>query len=244
MEPPQLHSSHRWCHHAFNDSTRKGIRSATISSPTITINSDYPSHLDINSDCPLLSINSNYPSLLHCHHSLSDPVKKLNFSKGKAASVLDILIKHSDLMEARERMKVRRIKGINLKEQLIKGKRVTTGRCFKAGTCCLGQTIFDVVRENKAKQEMMMQQKMDKPKAASNKKNSGSSRGVSARKVTFWAQCSSNQNIVGTTKTKEWQSIANTARGFTYKVDWMGREGRVGSSRGLHWWGRWSSRWN
>ena len=84
--------------------------------------------------------------------TIPTPVEPLNFGNGKAASVLDSLVQHNDLMEARERMKIRRATGRNLREELMEGKRITAGRCFKAGTCRLGQTVFDVVRENKEKQ--------------------------------------------------------------------------------------------
>ena len=37
------------------------------------------------------------------------------------------------------------------KEQLQESKKVIAGRCFKSGTCRLGMTVFDGVKENKAK---------------------------------------------------------------------------------------------
>ena len=99
-----------------------------------------------------------------------DAVEPLNFSQGKAASVLDTLVQHNDLMEARQRMKVRRDNGKNLKEQLMEGERITAGRCFKAGTVRLGQTVFECVRENKLKQMAIAREKADKADAQMKKK--------------------------------------------------------------------------
>ena len=78
-------------------------------------------------------------------------IERLNVDTGPASSVLDSLVQYSDLMEVRERNKVKRVEGKSLREQLVKGKKVTAGRCYKAGTCRLGQTVFDIVRDNKAK---------------------------------------------------------------------------------------------
>ena len=94
----------------------------------------------------------------------------LNFSEGTAACCLESIVRHSDLMEAREKIKVRRDEGKNLKEQLREGKKVTAGRAFKGGTCRLGQTIFDVVKENRDKRTQIDQAKIGKAREVFNKK--------------------------------------------------------------------------
>ena len=64
-----------------------------------------------------------------------DAEELLNYTGGTAAYCLENIVRMNDLMSARENIKAKRIEGKNLKERLLEGKKVTAGRCFKAGTC-------------------------------------------------------------------------------------------------------------
>ena len=91
-----------------------------------------------------------------------DPDELLNYTGGTAAFCIENIVRMSDLQSVREKIKSKRDEGKTLKEQLQEGKKVTAGRCFKSGTCRLGQTVFDVVRENKAKRNAIDAAKSNK----------------------------------------------------------------------------------
>ena len=65
---------------------------------------------------------------------------------------------------------MKRDEGKNLKEQLKECKKVTAGRAFRGGTCRLGRSVFEVVQENKEKQDKIEQQKSQKARQVHKKK--------------------------------------------------------------------------
>ena len=76
-----------------------------------------------------------------------------NFTTGVAAWCLDSIVKDHDLNAARVRIKKNLQDGKSLKEKLIESKRITAGRLFKAGSCRIGKTIFDLHKEKRFKEE-------------------------------------------------------------------------------------------
>ena len=53
-----------------------------------------------------------------------------------------------------------------MKEQIKEGKKVTAGKLFVAGTCRLGMTVFDVVREGQEKHASETGEKQNKANEA------------------------------------------------------------------------------
>ena len=83
---------------------------------------------------------------------LSQPVTgTTNFNSGVAAWCLDSIIKDHDVNAACGRIRKNREDSKTLKEKLVESKQITAGRLFKAGSCRIGQTIFDIHKERQSK---------------------------------------------------------------------------------------------
>ena len=72
-----------------------------------------------------------------------------NFKSGVAAWCLDTIVKDHDFNAASARIKKNRTQGKSLKSKMCESKKITAGGMFKAGTSCIGQTIFDIQKESK-----------------------------------------------------------------------------------------------
>ena len=101
---------------------------------------------------------------------ISEPIpeekKKGNYSTGVAAWCLDNIVQQHDLHAARGRIKKNREVGKSLKEKLVESKGITAGRLFKAGSCRIGKTIFDIQKENRAQAEEVASKKERDAKVA------------------------------------------------------------------------------
>ena len=76
-----------------------------------------------------------------------------NFSSGIASWCLDMIVQDHDINAARGRIKQNMETGKSLKDKLNESKKITAGRLFKAGSCRIGQTIFDIHKERRTKQK-------------------------------------------------------------------------------------------
>ena len=72
----------------------------------------------------------------------------LNFGKGTAAWCLKSIVMNRDLMAARSRIRQRQEDGKSLKQKLMESKKITAGYLFKAGSCRISKTVFDIQKEN------------------------------------------------------------------------------------------------
>ena len=86
----------------------------------------------------------------------------MNFSSGTAAASLDDIVQSNDLMEARGRIKVRRNQGQEFVEEMKILKGLSTGKIFKLGKCRIGETVFQVVKENAAQKNREIREKQAK----------------------------------------------------------------------------------
>ena len=77
----------------------------------------------------------------------------LNISEGTGAWCLDTMVRHKDLMTARERIKGDRDAGKSYEDELREMKRITGGKLFKAGQVRIGKSIFKIHQENRTKEE-------------------------------------------------------------------------------------------
>ena len=87
-------------------------------------------------------------------------------TSGVAAWFLDNIVQQHDLHAARGRIKKNREVGKSLKEKLVESKGITAGRLFKAGSCRIGKTIFDIQKENRARTEEVASKKERDAKVA------------------------------------------------------------------------------
>ena len=92
--------------------------------------------------------------------------KVLDFGQGTAAWCLDSIVMNKDLMSARERIRKQQKVGKTLKEKIVESKKITAGYLFKAGSCRIGKTIFDIQKENMAKKRQNDKDKANKAGAA------------------------------------------------------------------------------
>ena len=92
----------------------------------------------------------------------TEPREKMNYSSGTAALCLDSIVRHGDLMNARERIKRERNEGKTITER-IKEQRgaVTAGKLFNAGACRIGKTVFDLVNANAENNRIAAKEKGD-----------------------------------------------------------------------------------
>ena len=65
----------------------------------------------------------------------------------------------------RTNQKIKKV-GKSLKEKMIESKKITAGYLFKAGSYRIGKTIFDIQKENVAKQKKNESDKAKKAGAA------------------------------------------------------------------------------
>ena len=77
--------------------------------------------------------------------------KELNFGNGVSKYCLESLVSSQQLQTARENVKKQVQEGKSLQERLESLKKISAGKIFKAGTNQIGQTIFDLKRDNDAK---------------------------------------------------------------------------------------------
>ena len=86
----------------------------------------------------------------------------MNYSSGTAALCLDSIVRHGDLMNARERIKRERNEGKTITER-IKEQRgaVTAGKLFNAGACRIGKIVFDLVNANAENNRIAAKEKGD-----------------------------------------------------------------------------------
>jgi hypothetical protein len=84
-----------------------------------------------------------------------------NFPTGVAAWCLDSIVKDHDLNAARVRIKKNQQDGKSLKEKLIESKKITAGRLFKAGSCRIGKTNFDLHNERRVNEEQERTQALE-----------------------------------------------------------------------------------
>ena len=84
------------------------------------------------------------------------------FLSGTAAWCLQSILRDADLHKAQEKIRQQRCKGQSLKDRIKEGKKVTDGKLFLAGSCRLGKTVFDVVRESKEKHQQALKEKQNK----------------------------------------------------------------------------------
>ena len=115
------------------------------------------------------------PSPLINHQYLTmpelEPRKPLNFSQGTAAFCLDKNFRHTDLMQARERIKNERQEGKSVVEQIKEQKgAVSAGKVYNAGLVRIGQTIFDIVNESNTDNKRAAKEKGDIARLAYNAK--------------------------------------------------------------------------
>ena len=81
--------------------------------------------------------------------SPDEPREKLSFKSGKAAFCLDTIIRSEDMQIARQRIRREQSEGKTIEERIDEQKgAVTAGKLFNAGTCRIGQTVFDLVNKN------------------------------------------------------------------------------------------------
>ena len=107
-----------------------------------------PSHLMHNST-DLVAVPTFDPALAIVPYRSEQQV--VNFSSGTAAFCLDKMVSTHDLMTARERIKENRDEGLAMSDKLKKIKTITAGQLFKAKGCRIGKDIFQIHKENMAK---------------------------------------------------------------------------------------------
>ena len=74
-------------------------------------------------------------------------------SEGTGAWCLDTMVRHKDLMTARERINGDRDSGKSYKDEFREMKRTTGGKLFKVGQVCIGKSIFKIHQGNRTKEE-------------------------------------------------------------------------------------------
>ena len=109
---------------------------ATNDSPPPLINKPLQLHTSTASSC-----DPNYLTI----PGLPTP-QPLNFSGGIAASCLDKIVQHSDLMGARERIKRERQEGKTLIEKIKAQKgRFSAGKSYNANIVRIGETFLELL---------------------------------------------------------------------------------------------------
>ena len=88
----------------------------------------------------------------------------VNFSSGTAAFCLDKMVSAHDLMSVRERIKENRDEGLAMSDKLKEIKTITAGQPFKAKGCRIGKDIFQIHKENMAKDLLEQQTSLRKRK--------------------------------------------------------------------------------
>ena len=96
---------------------------------------------------------SNYAPSFNPRYVTAPPIDPAatipNFKSGVATWCLDTTVKDHGLNAACARIKNNRTQGQSLKSKLCESKKITAGQLFKAGSCRIGQTIFDIRKERK-----------------------------------------------------------------------------------------------
>ena len=95
----------------------------------------------------IIDLSSNDPTIDPTYLPVPIHASTPNFTTGVAAWCLDTIVKDQDLYAARGRIKKNREEGKLLKEKLIESKKITVGCLFKADSCRIGKTIFDLHKD-------------------------------------------------------------------------------------------------
>ena len=78
-----------------------------------------------------------------------EPREKLKLKLGTAVFCLDTIVRNEDMQIARQRIRREQNEGKTIAERIEEQKgAVTAGKLFNAGTCRIGQTVFDLVNRN------------------------------------------------------------------------------------------------
>ena len=99
----------------------------------------------------LIKVKGNMPTFDTKFLKKEKQMPKLNFTTGDSAFCIDSLIHHNELLKARNQIKKEQQNGLTLNERLKTSKRITTGILVKAGSHCIGKTVFDIVKEQQKK---------------------------------------------------------------------------------------------
>ena len=76
-----------------------------------------------------------------------------------AGSVMQTLYREAEMSGVRERIKENMNTGVSVKDRLKTVKKLTAGQLFKAGSCRVGKTCFEIVKE-KHREKLDMQKKI------------------------------------------------------------------------------------
>ena len=99
---------------------------------------------------------SNDNGIDSCESDLSIPnnlPNELNFSSGMSGFCLQSILGHNMLQNVRSRLNETVEKGKILKDHIKKSKSLSAGIIFKAGELRLGQTVFDIHKQNLQEKE-------------------------------------------------------------------------------------------
>ena len=88
----------------------------------------------------------------------------LCFSDGKAASVLDKIVQHSDIMSSRERIKKEHETGKSFVEKMRSSKKISAGNIFKCGRSRIGKDVFSLYLERMEATKEAKKQAIEKEK--------------------------------------------------------------------------------
>ena len=95
----------------------------------------------------------------------------LNFSHGTATFCIDKLFHHTDLIQARERIRNERQEGKSVVDQVKEQKgAVSAGKVYDTGVVRIGKTIFDIVTDNTTDNKRIAKEKGDISRLACNVK--------------------------------------------------------------------------
>ena len=98
----------------------------------------------------------------YLHPPESPPAEQMNLSQGQGAFCLDAIVRHKDLMEARERIKKERKEGKSAADMIEEQKgAVTSGKAFGAGIFRIGETILQAVVRSATNTKRIAKEKGD-----------------------------------------------------------------------------------
>ena len=198
---------------------------------TITNSNDEPRSATFGAIVPYTGSLPNTTLAIYDPKFLStprqEPKEKMNFSSGTAAACLDAIVQSNDLMEARGRIKVRRNQGQEFVEEMKKLKGLSTGKIFKLGKCRIGETVFQVVKENAAQKNREIREKQAKQTSSHLAKVQAAEEVRALNKPILSLNCMQLKILLAPLKRKG-EKIPTLKADLRLKLaEWDGREGEV-----------------